>query len=195
MTENAEVFNHSATRLDGMEGLLVDTGSRDNLTGGAFVERQSEQAKMHGHHTQWEKLTKPKLLSGVGRGQEECTHQATVPGALQEGDLATYKATVLQGEAAPVPPLYGLDPMAERNTFVGTRTGYLHEVPIGMEHLIRWPQGTVHRRCVKTRSGHWCLPVSYWHNLKQHSHVDQAFPTSFAAAAVLPRRPSTPSYQ
>ena len=195
MPENFEVFNHSANRLEGMEGLLVDTGSKDNLTGGAFVERQSEQAKRHGHLTRWEKLTKPKLLSGVGRGQEECTHQATVPGALQEGDLAVYKATVLQGEAAPVPRLYGLEPMAERNTFVGTRTGYLHEVPIGMEHLIRWPQGTVHRRCVKTRSGHWCLPVSYWQNLKQHSHVDQAFPTSSAAAAVAPGGPSPPSYQ
>ena len=64
----APVYNHSATRLEGEEGLLIDTGSKDNLTGSDFVERQTYQASRYGYDTTWQKLTKPKILAGVGKG-------------------------------------------------------------------------------------------------------------------------------
>ena len=172
----AQVYNHSATRLEGEEGLLIDTGSKYNLTGSDFVERQSHQARQHGYDTTWRMLTKPKILAGVGKGQEESTDVATVRGIVQTGDVVEYQAPVLRGAASAVPPLYGLEPMAQRNTYVGTRSGVLHEVPIGKEHLIQWPEGTVHRQCTKARSGHWCLPVSHWKKLKPHTTVTQVFP-------------------
>ena len=144
--------SHASTRLpDGKEGLLIDTGSRGSLTGGAFIARQSKAAPK-GHPTKWERLDKPKLLSGVGDGTKKCTWSATVHGVDRKGYVVSYTAPVIDadddGELSAVPPLYGLFPMAERNTFMGTRAGVLHEVPEGMEDQIIWPKGTIHRRCV-----------------------------------------------
>ena len=155
------MYNHSATRLEGEEGLLIDTGSKDNLTGRDFVERQTYQAGQHGYKTTLRKLTKPNILAEVCKGQEECTDIATVRGIVQTGDVVEYQAPVLRGAASAVPPLYGLEPMAQRNTYFGTRSGAQHEVPFDREHSIQWPEGTVHRQCTKARSGHWCLQVSH----------------------------------
>jgi len=141
----------------------VDTGSKGSLTGGAFVARQSKAAPK-GHPTKWKRLDKPKVLSGVGDGTKQCTWSATVHGVDKMGKVCSYTAPVIDpdsgtDEPSAVPPLYGLIPMAERNTFMGTRHGVLHEVPEGMEDQIVWPKGTIHRRCIKAPSGHWMIPL------------------------------------
>ena len=59
-------YNHSATRLTHREGLLVDTGAVDDLTGLDFVKRQAEVAQRHGRQVKWEELAKPKRVSGAG---------------------------------------------------------------------------------------------------------------------------------
>ena len=75
-------------------------------------------------------------MGGVGKGVEQCTRQATRHGIIEEGAHVTYTAPVLEERGTAVPALYGLDPMAERNTYVDTKSGVLHQVPEGKEHEI-----------------------------------------------------------
>ena len=55
--------------------------------------------------------------------------------------------------------LLGLASMAEKNMFIGTKTGMLHMVPLDREDDIVWPEGTRNLQCVKATSGHWILPI------------------------------------
>ncbi len=152
---------YAATRLEGeREMLLVDTGTKDNVTGRAFIEKQ-DAAAPKGHPTIWKRLPKPKQLAGVGNGTQKCTFSATVHGVDDQGRVNSYTSQVIDSdpeESSELPALYGMDPMASRNTFVGTRKGVLHEVPAGLEDQIGWPVGTVHRKCTRAPSGHMLLP-------------------------------------
>ena len=165
---NVRPIFHSSTRLpSGEEGLLVDCGAVDNLTGLEFIRRQTTAAEMHGLPTVWEKLAVPKRMAGVGKTTEVCTHQAGVYCILQNGTVLIFTAPVIPpdsntGEPSTLPPLYGLNSMAERNTYMGTRHGVLAQVPDGEEDKIQWPPGTVFLQCKKTPSGHWLLGVSNW---------------------------------
>ena len=76
-------FSHSATRIEGQEGLLVDTGAVKNLTGKDFVHRQDRLAREYGERVHWSKLENPQGVSGVGGEAQMCIHQATVPGVLE----------------------------------------------------------------------------------------------------------------
>jgi len=65
------VYTHSEATLEGEEeGILVDTGSRGNLTGLDFITRQTNQSQKRGLTTQWVNLEKPKTMGGVGKGVE-----------------------------------------------------------------------------------------------------------------------------
>ena len=118
-------------------------------------------------------------MGGVGQGVEQCTRQATCHGIIEEGAHVTYTAPVLEDGDTAVPALYGLDPMAERNTYVGTTPWVLHQVPEGREHEIVWPEGTTTLTCKKSRSGHWLLPISRWDTTEiPSSKVTEAFAVS-----------------
>jgi len=160
--ERHEVFSHSTAQLIGEEGLLVDTGAVNNVSGMEFIKRQTKASEQYGYHTTWEQLDKVQHMSGVGDNTKMCTHQATITGILSTGELMQYSAPVIPGNPSPVPPLYGLKSMAKENTFVGTRQGNLAMVPDGKEEEIVWPKGTRFIQMKKAPSGHWLIPISNW---------------------------------
>ncbi len=117
-----------------------------------------------------------RTCQALGEGVQTVRREATVTGAVEEGSLITYTAAVLEDErhGAQVPGLLGLEPLAERNTYVGTHTGELAMVPNGTDLAIEWPKGTKRLRCVKGRGGHWMLPLGKWSNIKSRK-VQEAF--------------------
>ena len=173
----APSYSHSSTRIPGKEGLLVDTGAVDNLTGLDYIQRQDAAAMRYNLKTNWEQLDKPKRLSGVGDHTKTCTHQATVHGVLETGDLVTYTAPVIPGAPSPIPPLYGLRSMAMENIYFGTNSGIMAMVPQGRDNEIVWPEGTRFRQCEKAPSGHWILVTSHWNKHRSHDAVQHAFAT------------------
>ncbi len=185
--EHQSVYNHTEAKIsDEEDGLLVDTGARRNLTGRNLVDRQSCTAQRHGYKTTWTTLDQPRRMSGVGKGAQIAHRAATIHGVVGEGDQISYSAPVLEEEGAEVPALYGLDPMAARNTYVGTRTGRLHMIPEGKDDEIIWPKGTRVIECKKARPGHWMIPISRWHKLKRKKDkVTEAFAVS-ADKGLLP---------
>ena len=183
LQDEVPTYLHGSTHIAGKEGLLIDTGAVDNLTGADFVFRQGAAADQHGLETQWQLLDKPKRMSGVGDSTKECTHQATIHGRLADGTLVSYTAPVLPGQPSPVPPLYGLHSMAKDNTYFGTRSGTMAMVPDGLEKDIVWPPGTRFRQCEKAPSGHWLLVVSHWGSKDGDGHF------ATAAQSVPPAEP------
>ena len=116
-------------------------------------------------------MAKPKRMSGVGKGAQVATRMATTHGVVSVGQVISYTAPVLENdEGAEVPALCGLEPLAERITYVGTASGELHMVPDGHEDKTRWLDGTKTMVCVKSRSGHWMIPISKWDLLKKKGH-------------------------
>ncbi len=69
---------------------------------------------------------------------------------------------MLEGDGQAIPAIYGMDPMRDKNTFIGTKTGTLHQVPPGMENHIIWPEGTWTIQGVVSPSGHLMLPITRW---------------------------------
>ena len=155
-----KAFNHSATRIPGKEGLLLDTGAVDNLSGDAPIQRQGDIAAKHGHPVVWEQLLKSKNVSGVGGAAKTCTQQAVVTGKLENGVLIKYHAPVISDSE--VPPLHGLDSMASMNTYVGTKHGKLAMIPDGTDNDIIWPKGTTFIQCQRAPSRHWIITTSNW---------------------------------
>ena len=174
---------HTQTMLPDGEGLLVDTGAVDNLTGFDFVARQSKASERHGLKTKWLQLDRPKSLSGIGDAAKRATHAVEIHGVLETGELITYTAPVIPPGGpqnnSPVPPLYGLDSMARENVYFGTRNVMMAIVPDGREGEIQFPSGTRFRQCVKAPSGHWLLKVSHWtKHKKSDKQVRHAFHSS-----------------
>ena len=116
-------------------------------------------------------------MSGIGEGVEHCTRSAKIFGCVAEGNVIEYEAPVLEGTGSGVPPLYGLEPMARDNVYFGTRTGVMHRIPEGSDHLITFPPGTTTIKCTKAESGHLLLPISKW-NAKKTEAI-----TAYPAAA------------
>ena len=103
-------------------------------------------------------------------------------GCVAEGHVIAYEAPVLEGNGSGVPPLYGLEPMARDNTYFGTRTGVLHQIPEGTDDLIIFPPGTKTMKLARAKSGHWLLPISKCSAKK--SDVVKAYPSVHAGERV-----------
>ena len=148
--EAIQVYSHSHTRIPGKEGLLMDTGAWDNLSGGDSIERQENEAKQNGYHTKWEQLPNIRKVGGVGHGHQQCSMRCTMPMCLPSGVVMKYTTPVMdrqQGIPSPCPTLGGLKMMASMNVYFGTACGLMALVPKGKDEEIVWPKGTTFINC------------------------------------------------
>jgi len=182
-TPSIGVYHTSTTQIPGFEGMLVDTGAVEKVSGIETVQRMDEVARMHGEKVTWEPLPRAKHFAGVGDKAKTCTHSATIPGMLETGERMDTTVPVIPGSPSP-PFLYGLKAMAEENTYMGTANGLMALVPAGCDDQIVWPQGTKFRQCRKAPSGHWILITSNWNKRGQTpSYVVSPGSTPFPTSA------------
>ena len=161
----AETCFHSQVRLVHGEGLVVDTGAVENLTGNDFVRRHVPDATKHGYKTKWLKLDRPKYLSGVGDATKAAYEAVDVAIALETGEVVRYRAPVIPGDPSPIPPLLGLSSMQAELTMFDVVNGTMYHLPNlqALKDLAKhMPAGTRTRQCVAAPSKHWILPVSAW---------------------------------
>ena len=140
------------------EGLLVDCGAIGNCSGDVPIRIHDKKAAAYGLPPSVRTKRESAMnLAGVGQGVQTALDDSVVKGVLSSGDTIDYKAATLPN--SDVPMLLGLTSMAEKNAFIGTRSGKLHLVPTGKDSEIVWPEGTRTLQCVKAASGHWVLPI------------------------------------
>lgn len=162
-TEPSVQAYHTKVRLDNGEALLVDTGAPRNMAGDRVIKRISDHAAQHGQGCTTLPLKNSLSVEGVGSGASSCTHESTVAIALADGQIAHYRAPVVQ--ESELPALLGLESMEKRRAILDLVHGKLIELGPGPFKL-ELPPGSRVLQMQKSPTGHLMLPCSEWQDKK-----------------------------
>ena len=151
---------HTRVRLSGnREGLLVDLGAHDNLTGSEWVERVG--AWLSKHHpkerVQTSKLGRTISIEGVGTNPDRCENAVRVPLHMADGESATFDAPVIPNSS--VPALLGMRSLAAKRAVVDVSAKTLTFPGPGQVQMIL-PPGSRTYNLEVTPTGHLLLPVT-----------------------------------
>ena len=92
---HTEVFHARVRLASGMEGVLVDCGAVDNMSGDKWVQRVADQAKAAGQGTSVQAI-RPLSVEGVGSGSSKADSKATIPVCLADGRIDKFETIVQQ---------------------------------------------------------------------------------------------------
>ena len=120
-------------------------------------------------------------IAGVGAGTKTAVENSGIRGVLATGDTIDFTAATLPD--SDIPMLLGPASMAEKNIYIGTKSGLLHMVPPDRERDIAWPEGTRSLQCVKAASGHWILPIDCFEQRREPSAKSSFYPKPGASPA------------
>jgi hypothetical protein len=157
---------HASTRLEHCDGLLVDTGAYDNLTGSEWAGRVQATAARFGHGTEWTQMSTPLSIDGVGNGSSSCERAAKIPISLKcdDGTLlqSTFSAPVVeQSTGKQLPALLGIRSMkAQRVLLDCIHNKYIIVGQGGFQ--LQLSPGSKVLTMVESRSGHLLLPCTSW---------------------------------
>jgi len=151
---------HTRVRLSGdREGLLVDLGAHDNLTGSRWVERV--QSWLHRNvpeqTVQSTPLKRNITIEGVGSKPDQCARSVSVPLHLESGERASYNAPVI--ENSDVPALLGMKSLSAKRAIVDV-SGKTISFPGPGKAEIKLPPGSKQYKLEETPTGHLLLPVT-----------------------------------
>ena len=173
---------HTRTRLGPKrEGLLVDPGAHDNLTGSKWAERQERLALEAGVSTQYRPMREVLNVEGVGNGRQQCAQFGRFPIALpaQEresaGIPAVYTARIVPDPD--IPALLGLRSLRQLRALLDIVNNRIHFLGPG-DATIQLPPGTRTYNLEESESGHLMLPVSEFQQLAGSSGGGAASSTS-----------------
>jgi hypothetical protein len=176
---------HASTRLEHCDGLLVDTGAYDNLTGSEWAGRVQATAARFGHGTEWTQMSTPLSIDGVGNGSSSCERAAKIPISLKcdDGTLlqSTFSAPVVeQSTGKQLPALLGIRSMkAQRVLLDCIHNKYIIVGQGGFQ--LQLSPGSKVLTMVESRSGHLLLPCTSWQT-EQASRTAQSQKLVFNSA-------------
>ena len=139
------------------EGLLIDPGAFDNLTGSEWAERQGALAREHGREPRYYNLPKALRVQGVGKEAQETTLAVQMPGQLEMGQSIDFTAPVIPGWGGPA--LCGLKSLAANSAIMDCRPSE-QKLYLGPNTKIVPGPGTTALQLYEARSGHLMLPIS-----------------------------------
>jgi hypothetical protein len=152
---------HAEVRLPGTEreGILVDTGAIDNISGVNFVRRVEALAKRYRGKVTVTPLKETIGVSGVGKQADECTHEAVLPICLPDGRGGTFVTPVISNEQ--IPAIWGLKSMTEQRVVIDTRNKIM--ICMGLHgYKLEASPGSVTYKLEQSKTGHLFLPITEW---------------------------------
>jgi hypothetical protein len=168
----ASVF-HSEVRLSGKEGLLIDTGAVENITGMDFVDRIKKLVKNHGQGVLIKPLETSISVGGIGQGDDSCENSVTLPACLADGHVGTYTAPVINNRQ--IPALLGLESMTRQRAIIDTHNNIMICAGQGGYKLNLSP-GSKTYKLEKSKTGHLFLPITEWQKFSSRSSSSNAHP-------------------
>ena len=136
--------------------ILLDTGAPSSCVGKIFAERFIKTFGL----TEWTRWHKHKAsLSGIGSGSATSDWIAEIPVGLETVGDAFWKAQILEGIGAEVPPLMGLDTMVEREGVIDLRDPTRERKRFAF-HL-NGEDSSRHVMSIFRVSGHIVLPIDW----------------------------------
>ena len=165
------------------EGLLVDPGAHDDLTGDRWVARFAEEARLAS-----KPLPRPYELEdavsvgGVGAGRQQ-SQKGVVCELGVDGKPWKFSAPVLQD--SDVPALLGVRSLKQRRCVMDCFTGRLYTMGAGGYKMALSP-GSQMVKLHAAHSGHWILPCTDWAAKASSSHLSAAADALKTSPAVSP---------
>lgn len=154
---------HSTVKLpSGREGLLIDCGAIGNMCGDKIAARMEAAGLVVGQGTSWKDIA-PISIGGVGKGDQEVRHEATLPVCLVDGTMGQYKAIVV--EDSELPALYGLVGLTAQAAVIDCGNDRLiYPGPGGIKYNLS--PGSKVIKLERAKSGHLLAPCSEWDKAK-----------------------------
>ena len=149
--------SHVASQLRGnREGLLVDTGARDNLSGSDWVARQKAIAQGFGLDVTYREMGTTLKVEGVGNGTNEARMIADVPIAMLD-EIGEFQTPVVENSG--LPGLWGIESQHRKRVIVDTGgEACIFPGPQGFKIILS--PGSKVARMERAISGHMMLPCS-----------------------------------
>jgi hypothetical protein len=134
----------------------------------------TELAKKHGHGSSYKPLKRRMDIDGVGGGEPSvCKQAGTVFIALEDGQLATYTAPLVEGRNGTeslIPSLLGLTSLTDLRVVLDLVHNKLIQLgPGGMQ--LQLSPGSRVLNLQRAQTGHLMLPCSAWNTVKAATAV------------------------
>ena len=121
--KSEQLYFGSSDRIPQGEGLLVDTGAKNNLVGDGWVRRMNALNQKAGRPTSTaHDLGYTVTLGGVGKNSQRSDTYVNVPTEVA-GQPSKFSATVIQN--SDLPALLGLKSLQEKNAVLDVRNNRL----------------------------------------------------------------------
>jgi hypothetical protein len=149
---------HQMVQLTGKkEGIMLDTGAIENLTGDGWVTRVTHLLHEFGQRVIFKPLARALGVEGVGTSANVCRSECIVPIVLDDGTVATYRAPVIANSQ--IPALWGLKSMKDKRIIIDTYNERMYMIGHGGYTLQLSPGSKTHQ-LQQAQSGHLMLPVT-----------------------------------
>ena len=165
-------------------GILPDTGAHDNLCGDRWAPWLAEACSAAGQHLQHHQMQQPRVVQGVGHGQQTTTHEVILATGTNDVEgvnhISRYRAPCLKDSN--VPGLMGIKSLKMEDALIRCKTGEMWFLGQGGVD-IRVSPGTKHFQMKEAPGGHCMLPVSTFVAQGGASSSSASRPLRRAAAA------------
>ena len=168
---------HAEVRLQGAnrEGVLIDTGAADNISGINFVKRVEAISRRFGGQVTVTPLKENIGIPGIGKKSDECTHEATIPVCLPDGRVGRFKTPIISNPD--IPAIWGLQSMSSQRVLIDTRNKIM--ICVGSKgYKLDASAGSVTYKLETSRTGHLFLPITEWQNHEQNIRKTRAQPVN-----------------
>ena len=168
---------HSPVCLPGKrEGVMIDTGAHDNLSGRDWVNRQTETTHAAGRdgRTTSKALQTPMMISGIGDGSQQAREELTVP-VCMGSQPGHFRTPVVDGSGSGIPGIWGLKSMTKQDAIIDTRGhgAVILPGPGGISMTLS-PGSTV-LHCERSATGHMFIPTNDWSKLDPKAQPSKVF--------------------
>ena len=168
---------HTDTRLpDGRPSLLIDPGSKGNISGSEWMINTTSQVQKNGLQPSQERRSRPLTIRGVGHGNQVCNYNCTQPVALKtlDGKYIAGNYTAPTVDHSELPALLGNQTLTEHRAIIDFGRNQLHMIGQGDVEIVLPPTATSFQLEISP-SGHLVLPCGYYTELqKQPKDLDES---------------------
>lgn len=155
---------HAQVRLPpGQEGVLVDCGAVQNLTGDRWLDRVKNILQKFAQGISMRQLDTARPVEGVGTGASFIRHHAEVLICTANGAHGQFNTAVISN--SDLPALLGLESLEAQRSLIDTFNRKIFTIGPGGYELKLSPCSQS-LDLTKIASGHLLLPVTEWHKSK-----------------------------
>ncbi len=160
-------FHVNTTLADGRKCIIIDPGSVGNLCGDEWAKSIALESISANRTPSRHRRESPLIVSGVGTGSQQCTHNYILPLAIRKSEMAPGSTPTVAAKLdiptinnSNLPGLLGLDSTIANRGILDLVNGKMYFCGQGRFNLFdHLPPGTNSFKLERSASGHIVLPI------------------------------------